>query len=256
MFKLSDILKATGGTETSSGPRGFSGISTDSRSIGKGELFVPLVGKNFDGHDFIPAAFAKGASGSLVMKGREVEAPEGRALIEVGDTLRALQDIAHAVRSARGGLVVVGVTGTNGKTTTKEMLASVLSTRGPVLKNEGNLNNEIGLPLTLLRLEGGHWAAVLEMGMSGFGEIARLAEIAAPSVGVITNIGPGHLEMLGSMEGVARAKAELIDALPGDGKAVLNYDDPHLSGLIARNEGRTVTFGLGEGAMVKASVSI
>ena len=254
MLTVTDIVKATGGRVVKPGPDGvvFKGVSTDSRTVGAGELFVPIVGERFDGHDFIEAAFAKGASGALTMPGKGASSRGNVCQIEVDDTLRALGAIAHYIRDARRDLVVVGITGTNGKTTTKEMLASVLSVRGPVLKNAGNLNNEIGLPLTLMGLDETHWAAVLEMGMSGFGEIARLAKIAEPQVGVITNIGPGHLETLGSMEGVARAKGELIEVLPRDGKAVLNLDDPYLKGLLVKNKSRAVTFGLRPGAMVTA----
>ncbi|MGA2193185.1 MAG: UDP-N-acetylmuramoyl-tripeptide--D-alanyl-D-alanine ligase [Nitrospirota bacterium] len=244
MFKLKDILDATGGKEVSSGPVRFGNISTDSRTIGPGELFVPLTGPNFDGHGFIDAAFKKGAAGTLVKKGTRLKYPEGKTVIEVGDTLRALQETAHFIRMKRTGIPVIGVTGTNGKTTTKEMLASILSVRGPVLKNDGNLNNEIGVPLTLLRLEKRHLAAVIEMGMSALGEIARLAEIAAPSIGIITNIGPGHLGSLGSMDAVARAKGELVLALPEDGKAILNGDDPYLKNIIEENRHRTLTFGI------------
>lgn len=253
MLTISDILEATGGRLVSPGPESFANVSTDSRAVRAGDLFVPLVGERFDGHDFIKESVEKGAGGALMQRGRKVHAPPGKALIEVADTLRALQDIAHRVRKSREGLVVIGITGTNGKTTTKEMLAKVLETRGPVLRNEGNLNNEIGLPLTLLRLEKRHWAAVLEMGMSGFGEIRRLSEIAEPGMGVITNIGPAHLDSLGDLEGVAKAKGELIEALPGDGKAVLNMDDPYLKDLLVASKARAVTFGLRPGAMVSAT---
>jgi len=253
MFSLKDIIAATGGKASPACPDSFLRISTDTRTIGTGELFVPLVGENFDGHDFMDAAFEKGAACALCQFGRNETKFKGKPLIEVPDTLRALQDIAAYIRAKRDDLLVVGITGTNGKTTTKEMLASILSLRGPVLKNEGNLNNEIGVPLTLLRLDGSHWASVVEMGMSGFGEIKRLAEIARPSIGVITNIGPGHLEKLGSIEGVARAKAELIDGLPEDGKAVLNIDDRFLKELAEANSGRLVSYGLLSGASVTAS---
>ena len=253
MFTTDDILKATGGKALTNCPKGFKGISTDSRTVGKGELFIPLVGARFDGHEFIGDAFKRGASGAIVEHGRDVAAPDGKCIIEAKDTLRALQDIAHYIRAARKDLLVVGVTGTNGKTTTKEMLASVLSVRGEVLKNEGNLNNEIGLPLTLLRLEARHWAAVLEMGMSAEGEIRRLARIAEPSVGLITNVGPAHLLSLGSLEAIARAKGELVDELPADGLPVLNMDDPHLQALIEKDKARAVTFGVSEDAGVGAS---
>ncbi|MBI5190102.1 MAG: UDP-N-acetylmuramoyl-tripeptide--D-alanyl-D-alanine ligase [Nitrospirae bacterium] len=253
LLTVQDVLTATGGRLVASGGKGFKKVSTDSRTVGRGELFVPLVGPRFDGHDYVEAAFKSGAAGALVQAGRGVKPHDGRTLIEVADTLRALQDMAHYVRESHEGLVVVGITGTNGKTTTKEMLASILAVRGPVLKTSGNLNNEIGLPLTLLGLRKEHWAAVIEMGMSGFGEIARLAEIARPSVGVITNIGPAHLDALGSLEGVAKAKGELIAALPADGKAVLNADDSHLAGLLDANRDRAVTYGLMPGAMVTAT---
>lgn len=252
-FKTAEILEATGGRELHPCPEGFTGISTDSRAVLAGELFVPLVGKNFNGHDFIRAAFDRGAAGALVKKGKRLKPPEGMALIEVPDTLRALQDIAHYMRMKRADLKVVGVTGTNGKTTTKEMLAAILAARGPVLKNEGNLNNEVGVPLTLLRLEDSHWAAVVEMGTSAPGEITRLSEIAEPSIGVITNVGPGHLEGLGSMEGVARAKGELVRAMAPDGRAVLNMDDPYLREILEANRDRAVTFGMTPGADISAS---
>lgn len=252
MIELDTVLKATGGRLLRPGSGKFSGVSTDSRSISPGELFVPLAGPRHDGHDYIPAAFESGAACALVQKGRPVDAPAAGCLIEVADTLRALQDIASYVRRSHGATPVVGITGTNGKTTTKEMTASVLGVRGPVLKNEGNLNNEIGLPLSLARLDETHWAAVLEMGMSAPGEIARLAGIAAPTAGVITNVGAAHLESLGDVEAVARAKAELLDALPEDGRAVLNMDDPMLRPYVDRMGERAVTFGLAEGSMFTA----
>jgi len=252
LLTLENIIEATGGRALTECPKRFKGVSTDSRATAKGELFVPLSGERFDGHDFIEDVLKKGAAGSLVQAGRKTGAVKGGCLIEVPDTLRALQDIAAWIRRSRRDTLVIGVTGTNGKTTTKEMLASVLSVKGPVLKNEGNLNNHIGLPLTLMGLRPEHWAAVLEMGMSAEGEIARLAEIAMPSVGIITNIGPAHLLGLGSMDAIVRAKGELVDALPDDGRAVLNSDDPYLKGLIEKNKGRAVTFGLGAGATITA----
>jgi len=256
MISLDDILKATGGRVLRPGEPEFTGVSTDSRNIRTGELFIPLVGPRYDGHDYIMPAFESGARCALVRKGRPVDAPGAGCLVEVADTLEALQAIASYVRRKYAATPVIGITGTNGKTTTKEMTASILGLRGPVLKNEGNLNNEIGLPLSLIRLEPAHWAAVLEMGMSGPGEIARLSEIAGPDVGVITNIGAAHLETLGTVEAVARAKAELIDALPDNGRAVLNKDDPMLAGLIAKLGDRAVTFGrISGGQFTAESVS-
>ncbi len=215
-------------------------------------MFIPLSGERFDGHNFIAQAVKSGAAGALVEEGKDIHQP-GLALIEVADTLRALQDLAHFVRMTRPGLPLVGITGTNGKTTTKEMLASILSRRGPVLKNEGNLNNHIGVPLTLLKLGEEHWIAVIEMGMSAPGEIDRLAKIAAPQTGVITNIGPAHLDVLRDLAGVAKAKAELIAALPPEGTAVLNADDPYLKATASEFKGRTVSFGLGKDARVFAT---
>ncbi len=252
MINLEKIIGATGGRLVQDAGVEFSGVSTDSRSIKSGELFVPLSGERFDGHDFIAQAAGLGAAGALVEKGKDVHQPD-MTLIEVPDTLRALQDLAHSVRVARMSMPLVGVTGTNGKTTTKEMLASILSLRGPVLKTDGNLNNHIGVPLTLLKLKDEHWAAVVEMGMSAPGEIARLAAIAVPETGVITNIGPAHLDVLGDLEGVAKAKSELIASLPPEGTAILNADDPHLKALPSQFKGKTVSFGLGSGATVSAS---
>jgi UDP-N-acetylmuramoyl-tripeptide--D-alanyl-D-alanine ligase len=170
----------------------------------------------------------------------------------VEDTLAALQELA-VMHRRRFRLPVVAITGSNGKTTTKEMLASILSRRGAVLRNEGNLNNHIGVPLTLFKLDAGHRAAVIEMGMSGFGEIALLTRLVLPTVGVITNIGPAHLQFLGSTDGVAKAKGELLETMRSDGTAVLNADDPYFGTLRARFSGRTVSFGMAPSADVRAS---
>jgi UDP-N-acetylmuramoyl-tripeptide--D-alanyl-D-alanine ligase len=249
---IEQIIKATRGKLLQEGKNVFSGVSTDSRSIKSGELFVPLSGEHFDGHDFIEQAVKSGAAGALVEEGKDIHQP-GFTLIEVADTLRALQDIAHFVRMSRPELPVIGITGTNGKTTTKEMLASILARRGPVLKNEGNLNNHIGVPLTLLELKEEHWIAVIEMGMSAPGEIDRLAKIAAPQTGVITNVGPAHLDVLRDLAGVAKAKGELIAALPPEGTAVLNADDPYLKTAASEFKGKTLSFGLGRDAQVFAT---
>ncbi|HEY3346716.1 MAG TPA: UDP-N-acetylmuramoyl-tripeptide--D-alanyl-D-alanine ligase [Nitrospirota bacterium] len=252
-LRTQDILNATGGKEIYECPPAFEGITTDSRKAVKGGLFVPLIGEKFDGHEFIAQAFEAGASGTVVKYSHPVLVPSGMAIIEVGDTLKALQNMARYFRAKRPDLKVVGITGTNGKTTTKEMLASILGVNGPVLKTEGNLNNHIGLPLTIMKLEKEQWAAVIEMGMSGFGEIKLLAGIAAPQVGIITNIGPAHLDSLGDMAGVARAKGELIEALPEDGRAVLNLDDPFMASMIESNRERAYTFGLNPDADFSAS---
>lgn len=242
---LSFVLEATGGRPVgpalvtgapgkppaSPGGPSFAGVTTDSRAVSPGSLFVAIRGERFDGHDFVAAARAAGAAGALVAEGvaaRVAAAAPGCPLIAVGDTLRALGDLA-AARRRSGPLTVVAVTGSNGKTTTKEMLAAVMARRGPLLKTEGNLNNLIGLPRTLLGLEAGVTVAVLEMGMNAFGEIARLTEIARPQVGLVTNVGPVHLEGVGSIDGVRRAKLELFRGMPAGGTAIVNADDPRLA---------------------------
>jgi UDP-N-acetylmuramoyl-tripeptide--D-alanyl-D-alanine ligase len=230
----------------------FSGVSTDSRSLEPGQLFVALEGPNFDGHDFVEQALADGAAGALVREGFSLEAKPDACLIQVQDTTHALGDLAAAWRREQSALVAA-ITGSNGKTTTKEMLASVMSQRHRVLKTQGNLNNHIGLPLTLLQLSAEHTACVVEMGMNAPGEIARLTEIAEPEVGVITNVGPAHLGMLGSMEAIAAAKAELFMGLSTASTAVVNLEDPLLAAYADKLDCRVVTFGLREPAGIVGS---
>ncbi len=232
------------------------GVSIDSRNIKEGELFVALKGDRFDGHDFVPDAIKKGAWGALVER-VELESKFAslggiKNILPVEDTLFALQELSHLHRK-KFSIPLVGITGSNGKTTTKEMLAGVLKQKGPVLKNEGNLNNHIGVPLTLLKLNGKHKTAVVEMGMSAPGEIDTLSRLVSPTVGVITNIGPAHLEFLGSLDGVAQAKGELLDNLRPDGAAILNADDSYFGTLKSKWNGRTVTFGIENKADVRAS---
>jgi UDP-N-acetylmuramoyl-tripeptide--D-alanyl-D-alanine ligase len=230
----------------------FSGASIDSRAIREGELFIPLKGGKADGHDFIESAILKGM-GSLVGREagrRNIKGGVGKVLIEVEDALRALQAIARFVRMKRPELPVVGITGSNGKTTTKELAALVLESRFKVLKTTGNLNNQIGLPLTLCSLDGSHGAAVLEMGASFPGDIKELCEIAAPTHGVITNIGQSHLEGFGSMEALLRTKLELADAAQ---TVAYNADDPVLAPAMKPYGGKAlVGFGMGAGAVVRA----
>ncbi len=232
------------------------GVSIDSRNIKEGELFVAIKGDRFDGHDFVPDAIKKGAWGALVERTaleHKFSSLGGlRNILPVEDTLYALQEMAHVHRK-KFAVPVIGITGSNGKTTTKEMLASILKQKGPVLKNEGNLNNHIGVPLTLLKMKESHWAAVIEMGMSAPGEIDTLARLVAPTVGVITNIGPAHLEFLGTMEKVAQAKGELLDNLEYEAAAVLNADDEYFGVLKKKFAGRLVTFGIANKADVSAS---
>jgi UDP-N-acetylmuramoyl-tripeptide--D-alanyl-D-alanine ligase len=233
------------------------GYGIDSRTIGAGELFFAVRGERLDGHEYVRAALANGAVAAVVSNRWVVpaEVDEGR-LLQVADcdecVLRALQQLAHAVRQRWGGRVI-GVTGSAGKTTTKEAVAQVLGAKFKVLKSAGNLNNAFGLPLQLLKLEQEHEVAVIEMGMNHAGEIAALAKIAKPDWAVVSNVGPVHLEFFpDGIEGIARAKYELIEALPKDGVAVLNFDDPHVV-LFGKGMGdRAVFYGTGGGAEVRA----
>ena len=249
---LSEIIEATGGRVIlgRSGTTVFSGVSIDSRTIKEGELFVALKGERFDGHEFLMNAMEKGR-GALVSTPPAV-AFKGKTIVYVKNTLKSLQDIAHYVRKKRG-VTVIGVTGTNGKTTTKELIASILGRGHRVIKNSGNLNNHIGLPLSLTRIGEGDEYAVMEMGASIKGDIKELCEIAAPDYGVITNIGPGHLEGFGNLESVRNTKLELFDAVR---TIVVNADDGFLMEGIAQRarEGgpKVITFGITNRADVSA----
>ncbi len=230
----------------------FFGISIDSRGISQGQLFWALRGERFDGHHFVDQAVESGAIGAVV--GQCFILPtnwtEGKVLIQVPDRLKALQDFAKYLR-CKISAPVIAVTGSNGMTTTKEMIASILNESGRVLKTEGNQNNLIGLPLTLTRLSSKVDSVVLELGMNDFGEIRKLTRICNPDVGVVTNIGPAHLEFFGSLEKISQAKAELFEEMNSDGVAVINYDDP-FCGALAKNINKVITFGLSKEAMVKA----
>jgi UDP-N-acetylmuramoyl-tripeptide--D-alanyl-D-alanine ligase len=227
----------------------FSGVSTDTRTIRPGDLFVPIRGDQFDGHDFINQAFDKGAAATLAEPGTQV--PRGRRVIRVADTLQALGDLASHIRH-RQKLKVVAVTGSNGKTTTKEMIRRILDRKYEVLATEGNFNNLVGLPLTLFRLRPEHEVAVLEMGMNRPGEITRLTEIADPDLGLITNVAPAHLEGLGSVDGVARAKGELFRGLGPESIGAVNADDPLVMREARYLGGRSISFGFNR----KADVSV
>ena len=253
MFTIEEIVRATGG-EVFGVPAGnVSGVSTDSRTVEAGELFVPLKGGRFDGHDFIATALARGIRVFLADRGWRAgnEVPADATCIAVADTLRGLGDLALFHRR-RFSLPVVGITGSNGKTTTKEMLASILTRTAPGLKTGGNLNNLIGLPQMLLQLTREHRWAVLEMGMSEPGEIDRLAELARPDVGVITNALPAHLESMGSVEAVAEAKGELFLRLQPGGWAVYNADDLLISRCPSPSGVHRLSFGI-EGAAISAT---
>lgn len=238
-------------------------VSTDSRAIRSGDLFVALQGDRFDGHDYVATALRRGAVGAIVhdqfqLPEKKFAGPRGASkdagafLLGVRDTLFAYQQLASHHRS-RFAIPVVAVTGSNGKTTTKDMVAHVLARRRTVLKTEGNLNNRIGVPQTLFNLTPRHEAAVIEMGVDNLGQTTRLCEIVRPTIGIITNIGPDHLEFFGSMEASAQAKGELLDLLPADGTAVLNADDHYFDYLAARARCRVVSFGLSSNADVRAA---
>jgi UDP-N-acetylmuramoyl-tripeptide--D-alanyl-D-alanine ligase len=204
-MKLAEIARYCSARVSGADPdAAISGISTDSRSIGPGALFIPLVGEKYDGHDFIEQARAAGAAAVLSSHGGN-EA----GTLYVQDTLKALHDIAAAYRK-KFDIKAAAITGSVGKTTTKEMTASVLSEFAPTLKTEGNLNNLVGLPLSVLRIEREHRAAVFEMGMNHFGEISQMTRVAAPDIAVISNIGVAHIEYLGSREGILKAKLEIL----------------------------------------------
>ena len=204
---------------------------------------MALKGPRFDGHDYVLQAFEKGAAAVLVSEPvPQGMLPADKGVIEVKDTLSALGDLAGLWRR-KFPVTLIGISGSNGKTTTKEMLAAILELEGPTLKNPGNLNNWIGLPLSLFFLNEDHRFAVMEMGMNHSGEIARLCQIASPSVGLLTNIGPAHLEGLGSMAAVAKAKGELFEALEADHWAVINGDDSRIRELARTCPARKITFG-------------
>jgi UDP-N-acetylmuramoyl-tripeptide--D-alanyl-D-alanine ligase len=257
---LKDIWGGLGGTTETppSYKTKIKDVVIDSRKATSGSLFVALKGENTDGHNFIANAIENGAVAVLCREGWKAdlqyptvdavpgkEPPELNGVIcfRVKDTLFSLQEIAAHWRS-KFDVTVVGVTGSVGKSSTKELAASVASQRFGTLKSEGNYNNEIGLPLTLLRLQPEHEVAVLEMGMYAIGEIKRLAEIARPTIGVVTNVGPVHLERLKTIERIAQAKSELVEALPEDGVAILNADDPLTREMAQKTKARVFFYGL------------
>src|SRR3989440_6364844 len=225
--------------------------SIDSRTIQPGDLFFAVRGERLDGHDFVEQALSKGAIAAVVRKDQLGRYLVNTPLLPVDDTLVALQTLATAVRRLWG-KPLIGITGSTGKTTTKEAITHALSSRFRMLKSEGNFNNHFGLPLTLLRLEPEHDAAVIEMGMSHAGEIAALAKIAQPEIGVVTNVAPVHLEFFESIGEIARAKYELIDSLPAGGIALLNADDEYVSQFGRDFHGKVVLYGLRTQADVRA----
>jgi UDP-N-acetylmuramoyl-tripeptide--D-alanyl-D-alanine ligase len=276
MLTLGHVLEALTGYQSAGGMQVITDVVIDSRLTIPGALFVALPGENTDGHNYVAAAFNKGATAVLVQRDvsdqlagasprlqiidlrepvtyAQLTSLDGPVCLRVDDSLKAMQTLAAYWRG-RLNPRVIGITGSVGKTTTKELVAAVLSTRYRTLKSEGNFNNEIGLPLMLLKLTEAHERAVLEMGFYQPGEIKFLCDLARPHVGVVTNVYAVHLERAGSIEAIALGKGELVEALPPgpEGVAVLNADDPLVLGMRARTRARVVTYGLGSGADVWA----
>lgn len=256
MFTLADLLAGSGGHLAAGRDEGsFRGVAIDSRTASVGDLFVAFRGQKHDGHAFVTQAFARGAAGALVesLPAGEPWASvhwEGPPVVLVPSSGQALQDLASYWRR-RHDLAVVGVTGSIGKTTTKELIASLLEQRFPTLRTPANLNTDIGVPLTLLKLDSGHRAAVLEMAMYDMGEIRRLAQIAAPTIGVVTQVSHSHLERLGSLERIAEAKSELVQELPSTGLAVLNADDERVRRMASLSAARVLFYGVSPEATVR-----
>lgn len=271
LFTVQELVEITGGRLLSGHPSGSMGrgirrLCTDSRVAKVGDLYVALSGEQFDGHQFVSQALRAGVSGALIQADqwpelepavvsfqRDQSQPRDASFVIVGvpDPLRAFQDLASYHRG-RFDIPLVAVTGSNGKTTNKEMTAHVLGQRWNILKTEGNFNNRIGVPKTLLRLSSAHQVAVIEMGVDQQKQTTRLCEIACPTIGVITNIGPDHLEFFGSLEGSAQAKAELVDWMPSYGAIALNADDPYYEELASRASCRVASFGLTAKAHIRA----
>ncbi len=252
MLTTKEIIEATGGELLTENAGSFSGVSIDSRTISDGEIFFALRGQRFDGHLFIGEAFLKGDG--AVVDSRQDLLPEGKVVIYVKDALKALQDLAHFIRTKRD-IPVIAITGSNGKTTTKEMTYTILSRRFKALKNEGNLNNHIGLPLSLTKLTPDDEVAVLELGMNATGEIRKLCEIASPTHGIITNIGSAHIGELGGFDSIRNAKLEILQGLT---VVVLNADDDFLMkgyrSVIEKKgfNGTLITFSINNDSHVRA----
>src|ERR1700730_9609242 len=248
LSRIGEFIAATGEYVGDEVARGY---SIDSRTVKPGELFFAVKGERLDGHDFVEQALQKGAAAAVVSRTELSRYGSKARLLAVNDTLAALQTLATAVRKLWG-KTLIAVTGSAGKTTTKEAIAHVLASPFRVLKSEANFNNHFGLPLMLLKLEPEHEVAVIEMGMSHAGEILALAKIAQPEVGGVTNVAPVHLEFFDSLAGIARAKYELIESLPVSGTAVLNADDQYVSQFGRGFKGKVVQYGLRATADVRA----
>ena len=246
---LSRIAEFGGGTISSGNPGvTIARISTDSRTLQPGDLFVPIRGDNFDGHAFVEQAAQRGATGALVEHSWTGNVPEPFALIRVADTLVGYQQIAANYRKMLG-LKVIAITGSNGKTSTKDFVAAALGRRFRVTKTQGNFNNHVGLPRTILDATSEHDIGVWELGMNHPGEIAALAKIAAPDVGIITNIGIAHIEFMGSQEAIAQEKGSLAEAIGADGTVILNADDPFSESIGKRTRAKVMLAGIRNGSV-------
>lgn len=265
LFTVGELLKVIdprvlAGDPSARSKKSIRHLSLDTRTLRPGDLFVAIRGDRFDGHDFVGSALSQGAAGAIVIESYKVPkrslTPGSKKpvpfLLGVNDPLSAFQHLAAHYRS-KFTIPVVAVTGSNGKTTTKEMVACVLAQRWNTLKTEGNLNNRLGVPQTLLRLQERHEAAVIEMGVDNVGQTSLLCDMARPTIGIITNIGPDHLEFFGTLDVSAQSKAELLDQLPQNGTAILNADDSYHNFLAARSRCQVMSFGLSEKAEVRAT---
>src|SRR6266536_432729 len=254
-LRLSQVAQFAGASlESGDGTVVINKISTDSRTIKPGELFVALHGENFDAHDFVETADKSGSACALVNRNWNGHVPKNFALIRALDPLHAYQQIAANYRRSLT-LKVVAITGSNGKTSTKDFAASVLARKFRVTKTEGNFNNHVGVPRTILEATSGDEVAVWEIGMNHPGEIATLAKVAAPDVAVITNIGLAHIEFMGSRKRIAKEKGALADAVGPEGTVILNADDPFTKDIATRTRGKVILAGTTTGTIQAAEIS-
>src|SRR6266542_539354 len=252
---LSQIAQLTGNSlSAGDGSLVIDKVSTDSRTIKRGELFVALCGENFNGHNFVEAIAIAGAAGAIVNSNWKGKVPENFALIRVKDTLLTYQQLAANYRKSLK-LNVIAITGSNGKTSTKDCAAAVLARRFRVTKTQANFNNHVGLPQTILEATSQDEVAVWEIGMNHPGEVAALAKIAAPDVGIITNIGVAHIEFMGSRERIAEEKGALAEAIGAEGTIILNADDPFTQGIAARAHGKVILAGTTAGTIRASEVN-
>ena len=253
MFTDAEVVLATGARILQQGRRDmlYRNVTTDTRTVGEDDLFAALKGEKFDGHDFIEQAVSDGAAGVIVEDAARLYPDGDYTIFVVKNTRKAYQDLALFHRR-RFSIPVVAVTGSAGKTSTRALIATVLEQKYNVLQTEKNFNNEIGLPRTLLQLTKEHGVCVVELGMRGLGQIKELVDIAEPTVGVVTNVGKSHIELLGSQAQIAKAKGELVEALGSDGTAVLNQDDKRVAAMAGKCKGKVVGFGIINDAPVMA----